>query len=164
MDGMVKKIVLWLLVAANMAAIFIFSSQPAEKSTVTSGTFAYRVLEAVSPSFRALPEEEKMNRVGSMQNVFRKGAHFSIYTLLGFLICLLLTKGYSVKRGFTFAPFIAALYAASDEFHQTFVPGRSAQFGDVVIDFAGAVLGTLFAWVVLWLAAKVRSKYNGRDS
>ena len=34
------------------------------------------------------------------------------------------------------------LYAASDEIHQLFVPGRGAQFRDVMIDFSGAILGS----------------------
>ena len=39
---------------------------------------------------------------------------------------------------------IAALYAVTDEFHQLFVPGRSGQFSDVVLDSAGALAGLLY--------------------
>lgn len=155
---MVKKVILWLLAAANMIVIFSFSSQPAEESSVTSGTFAYRVLDAVSPSFRALPEEERLEIVESTQNIFRKGAHFSIYALLGFLICLLIMSGYGFKLGFIPAPFIAALYAATDEFHQLFVAGRAGRFSDVVIDFFGAVFGSLLAAAILKLIAKIRRR------
>jgi VanZ family protein len=44
---------------------------------------------------------------------------------------------------------IAAVYAASDEFHQIFVPGRGASVHDVMIDVCGATLAQLVIW--LWL-------------
>ncbi len=40
------------------------------------------------------------------------------------------------------------LYAATDEFHQLFVPFREAAVTDVLIDTAGAVLALLFLWSV----------------
>ena len=39
------------------------------------------------------------------------------------------------------AAIFAVLYAASDEFHQLFVPGRAGSIRDVIIDGTGAVLG-----------------------
>jgi VanZ family protein len=43
------------------------------------------------------------------------------------------------------------LYAASDELHQVFVPGRTGQISDVVVDVAGAVAGL----TLLWLGGKI---------
>jgi len=40
------------------------------------------------------------------------------------------------------------LYAASDEFHQTFVPGRTGQLSDVFIDASGAAIGLGLLWLV----------------
>ncbi len=155
---MVKKVILWLLVAANMIVIFSLSSQPADESNVTSGEFAYRVLNAVSPSFRALSEDEKLEIVESTQKIFRKGAHLSIYALLGFLICLLIMSDCGVKRSLLIAPFAAALYAVTDELHQLFVAGRTGLLGDVAIDFLGAVCGALLAAAILKLIAKIRRR------
>ena len=36
---------------------------------------------------------------------------------------------------------LSFLYACSDEFHQFFIAGRSAQFTDVMIDTCGALIG-----------------------
>jgi VanZ family protein len=36
---------------------------------------------------------------------------------------------------------VCMLYAASDEVHQIFIPGRGAQVKDVLIDSAGAFVG-----------------------
>ena len=34
-----------------------------------------------------------------------------------------------------------AMFAASDEFHQSFVPSRTSSFQDVIIDICGALIG-----------------------
>jgi VanZ family protein len=157
----IKKIVLWVLVISNMTAIFLFSSQPSDESSTTSGSFTYKVLEVFSPSFRKNPESERLEEVEKMQKIFRKGAHFSIYALLGFLTALLLRVGYNLKA--VAAPPIAGLYAATDEFHQIFVSGRTGAVRDVFIDFSGAVVGTLFAVLILMIIGKMWGKKNGRD-
>jgi VanZ family protein len=43
---------------------------------------------------------------------------------------------------------MAVLYAITDEFHQTFTPGRNASITDVGIDAVGAILGVL-VWIAI---------------
>lgn len=43
------------------------------------------------------------------------------------------------------------LYAASDELHQVFVPERTGQVSDVLIDTSGGVIGLLLLWAAGWL-------------
>ncbi|WP_245575523.1 VanZ family protein [Alkalicoccus chagannorensis] len=47
------------------------------------------------------------------------------------------------RPGWT-ALIICVVYAASDEYHQTFIPGRSGEVSDVVIDGIGAFVGISF--------------------
>ena len=91
----------------------------------------------------------------------RKGAHVSEYGLL----CLLIWRA----RRLTVTPgavgwswptageslWLAVLYAATDELHQTFVPTREGCLRDVFIDSSGAVLG-LF---LLWLLGRCRRRW-----
>ena len=49
---------------------------------------------------------------------------------------------------------IAVLYASTDELHQLFVPGRSGQVNDVLIDGCGAVIGALIIWGISYLIHK----------
>jgi len=49
-------------------------------------------------------------------------------------------RGITWTRGLL-AILLATCYGATDEFHQLFVPGRSADRYDVVADFIGATLG-----------------------
>ena len=54
--------------------------------------------------------------------------------------------------------FIAALYAASDEIHQLFVPGRSGQLSDVILDSAGALAGVAAFTVLWWLINRRKAR------
>lgn len=51
-----------------------------------------------------------------------------------------------------------AVYAATDEFHQLFVAGRSGRFSDVCIDSAGAVVGVLVFALLVRFVEHIRSK------
>lgn len=44
------------------------------------------------------------------------------------------------------ALFMAIAYALSDEWHQSFVPGRSATLSDVMVDASGSLIGLLLIW------------------
>jgi VanZ family protein len=70
----------------------------------------------------------------------RKNAHFFAYLFLGILTCLAVTKSLW-QRPFFVAMIVCVLYAISDECHQLFVPGRSGQLSDVILDSSGALLG-----------------------
>jgi VanZ family protein len=54
-----------------------------------------------------------------------------------------------LPRAARWAALLGSLYGLSDEFHQRFVPHRSAELGDWIADTLGAVLGALLAWLVL---------------
>ncbi|MQA90778.1 MAG: hypothetical protein GEU90_11155 [Gemmatimonas sp.] len=69
-----------------------------------------------------------------------KVAHFGAYLVLGFLLAHGVTRfGLSAR----FALVVGMLYGLSDEVHQRFVPGRSAELADWIADALGAVAGIL---------------------
>jgi VanZ family protein len=76
----------------------------------------------------------------------RKAAHMSEYALLTFLcIRTLLTRPLNKNTALLLGGFIAILYAATDELHQIFVPGRTGHFIDVIVDSVGVLfMVTLF--------------------
>lgn len=47
-----------------------------------------------------------------------------------------------------------AVFGAFDEYHQSFVPGRSARIADVMIDFIGGLSGLFVWWNLKRLAQK----------
>jgi hypothetical protein len=76
--------------------------------------------------------------LGGWDLVLRKLAHGAEYAVLGVL--LLRAIG---RPGTAFA--LATLYAATDEIHQAFVPGRQASPLDLAVDAAGAAVGIALA-------------------
>ena len=88
-----------------------------------------------------------------MHHFIRKTGHFTEYFILSLLILRGIRAG---KRGVHLGWALAAIaivgcYAALDEFHQSFVPGRTAAVSDVLLDTAGGIaaqvvvgLGILF--------------------
>ena len=134
-----------------MTLIFALSSQPAEESSQTS-RLAAKLLYSISPSFRQLPPQEQQTVIENTQMIVRKGAHFSAYAGLG----VLLTLAYGKKPvpGWV----TAVLYAGSDELHQRFVPGRSGELRDVLIDSSGALTGILVLFLVLFLIKFVKNR------
>jgi VanZ family protein len=83
--------------------------------------------------------------------VLKKMAHAFVYAVLA----ALLVRATSARGRIGIVPWaIAILYAVTDEFHQTFVPGRTGRWTDVAIDAAGAAVGVAF---MLWLRRRGRS-------
>jgi hypothetical protein len=79
--------------------------------------------------------------LGGWDVVLRKSAHTLEYAILGALLARALL---GTTRWWTWlAWFAGTAYAASDELHQHFVPGRQASVLDVVIDAVGVVVGVL---------------------
>lgn len=74
--------------------------------------------------------------------IVRKSAHCLEFTglCLLFNIALHQTAGHEKP---ILSIILTSAYAATDEFHQLFVEGRSCQFTDWIIDSCGAVLGTI---------------------
>lgn len=89
----------------------------------------------------ATPGEELPN-AGRFDLVLKKGGHFLGYALLGAAYL----RGLAWRRGPAFrdvgmAILLALLYAASDELHQRFTPGRTPAVSDVLLDGVGAAAG-----------------------
>lgn len=73
---------------------------------------------------------------GMWDFMVKKLGHFLAYGALALLALRAVLNG---KRPYLTAAFIVFLYALSDEFHQTFVPGRNGTPVDVLIDMAGVL-------------------------
>lgn len=88
----------------------------------------------------------------------RKTAHVTEYAVLVLLLLRALrAREVPQSRAWSWpqasrALLLVILYAASDEFHQAFVPSREASVADVLIDTSGAALGL----IILWLLKGVR--------
>jgi VanZ family protein len=88
------------------------------------------------------PSDEMVD-FGVYDFLVKKGAHMAGYGLLA--LGILRGLGYQRQHHILIILLVVFLYAASDEFHQSFVPGRNASLLDVLIDTAGAVVALLLS-------------------
>jgi VanZ family protein len=99
-----------------------------------------------------------------IHHVLRKSAHFTEYFILSLLLLHALRAG-ARDFGLRWALIvilIVAGYAALDEFHQSFVPGRGAAVTDVMLDTSGgAAAQLLVALLVLWRGIRKRRGKSG---
>ena len=139
-----RKILSWAAVILWMALIFFFSAQVAEQSDQLSTGITEKIVEAVE---KVIPGSGLVAE--SMNHVVRKNAHFFVYLVLGALAAnAFYSSGVRGFKGIAAALVVCILYAVSDEIHQLFVPGRSGQFTDVLIDSAGAAVGSFVICII----------------
>lgn len=152
--------VLFLLLTVLLAGvIFYMSSEPATESSERSTTIAAEILPIVHPAFETLPPEEQKAVLSSADHILRKTAHFCVYGVLGVLL-LLYSLCFAAKppAHMLRALLAATVYAASDEIHQAFVPGRGSAVTDVLLDSAGALCGILAIWLLVWASCRRTNK------
>lgn len=94
-------------------------------------------------------------------NVSDKLAHMGAYAMLGVLVVRGLAGRLRVRLTVRLAVWtvvVTTLYGVSDELHQMFVPGRSADVFDVMADAAGAfaAVGVCALWGILPIGSDLR--------
>ena len=123
----------YISVAIWMLVIFLMSSEVAGTSSARSDEIV-RTIQSIGVN---APTD-------LLTFLVRKAAHISAYFILGVLLFNLLKEyGLAVKKIIFISIGIAMLYACTDEVHQVFVPGRSGEVRDVLIDAAGAAIGVV---------------------
>ena len=101
----------------------------------------------IGPFLRWFAPDISDATVASVQLVVRKGAHLTEYAILAALLYRAFRQNQPrVGRAFVMSFFIAAVYAALDEFHQSFIASRTGSPWDVLIDCAGALAGVFIYW------------------
>lgn len=120
-----KRMLLFILLIFWMGLIFFFSAKPAVQS-------AKKIDFAV-----------------------RKSAHACEYAALSVLFFVnYKKKSRKIKQIVGMSALSTALYAVTDEIHQLFVPGRSGQITDVILDSCGGLIGAVLSAIILYLIRK----------
>ena len=113
-----------------MIVIFSFSAKVAEDSEEMSRSVGMLIGKAVIKEYKEWPGKRQAAFAAKIDYPVRKAAHASEYALLGILLTgAILDIRKPWKRQLLACFLIGAAYAASDEFHQLFVPGRSGRSG-----------------------------------
>ena len=134
-----------------MVFIFVQSALPSELSSKESGFIVDWIMRAFE---NVLPYDQE-----TIVFAVRKGAHFTEYLVLGAAL-VPAVKEWREASGFRGAEsalaswMIGTAYAVTDEFHQTFAPGRSCELRDMMIDSCGVLTGVLAASLAGWIMAR----------
>ena len=146
-----KNLFFQVLALLIMAAIFWFSSQSGGESSGLSLKVTRLISRIIYFDFKTMTPEQQSFIVSGLHPFVRKLAHFSIYILLGMCVySFIVASGFRFKAKWFVAWVICIVYASIDEIHQSFVPARSMQLTDVMIDSAGALIG-IFVVSVIWV-------------
>jgi len=147
---------------ALMLVIFLMSAQDADDSAYVSS----KLLDTfIGDIYRFLfPQADDR----TLDHYIRKTAHMCEYACLAVLSSLFFTELWRLKppkKAFAFlTPVVwSGLYAATDEWHQTFVPGRAGQLKDVGIDTFGALLGVSGLFLARLLFRKIQGKHGRQE-
>ena len=147
---MKKRIVIFSILSVVWCGIiFYLSSENSTESSQRSRGIVVSVCESFVPDLSSYSEADKAELIDSVSFYVRKAAHFTAYAILGGslfqVFCFVKDKRF---RGLS-AVFGSFAYAVSDEFHQSFVSGRSCEFRDMVIDTCGALLAVMISLLVI---------------
>ena len=140
----IKKIITIILIIAWMTLVFYFSNQISDESSKLSGEITQAIL-----NFFNILEGKTLEQQSAIETIIRKLAHYSIYTIGGILILshVNLYK-ISANKKVIVSQLIGTLYAATDEIHQLFVPGRSGETRDVCLDSLGVITGIIITLII----------------
>lgn len=145
------------MVFAWMLVIFMLSAQISSESDSLSSGITKFVLNLINGLFPRLEIEFSV-----FSHFVRKSAHFIAYLILGILSLHAIDEEKNTKlTRFMKALLICVLYAMSDEFHQLYVPGRSGELKDVLLDSTGSLVGILGYFFIRYRAKK-HAEYNRR--
>lgn len=156
------RIILIILLLMTFSIIFGFSSQDGEESKGLSRKITELITQN-NEKIQSLSSQEKEEVLDRIEAVIRKIAHFSIYTIIGILLMALMCMFNIVDKtrvGITLV--LGIIYAATDEFHQVFVQGRTALITDVVIDTMGVILGILLVLLIREIYRKIKEGKTGK--
>ena len=128
----------WLPVLIWLGVIFLGSTD------MLSAEHTSRFLV---PFLRWIDPQISFATLNAIQLGIRKLGHLTEYAILAMLLWRALRSGtrWQMKMSILFlvAALASAIFATSDEFHQSFVPSRTASPNDVMIDICGALIGLL---------------------
>lgn len=134
------------LLAVWLIVIYLFSNQVATNSSALSGS----VVETIKPWFQSIPES-------ILTFLTRKSAHIGLYFVLGLITySIAIEYRWRAKQQIIYSWLFVTGYAITDEIHQLFVPGRSGEVRDVLID---SIAGLVGIWLY-WFIRKYRSNNN----
>ena len=145
-DEAIKNTLRFLPAVIFMALIFAFSSMPGSEVARTTKPILHSVPKTIQVNPASKPIKIEWLKVG----------HFIGYSGLG--LAYLFAFRSTIRKSVLAAILASLLYSLTDEFHQTFIPGRHAMFLDIVLDTLAATLSIFTAEFYRYTSNRVVKK------
>lgn len=152
---MKKFLLIWMPILFWAGLIFMFSSQPYEKQNLRPLLTEMVNLDWVSTQFSDFSviyagkviSVDTVGMVGFLEFCIRKGAHFLVFFILGWLVFRAFITILNSRQlvSFMISLCLVVLYAALDEYHQMFTENRTPLIHDVFLDISGGIIGIFLA-------------------
>lgn len=145
---------------------YLSSMNSSNSNSSSSGIIGIFIEDSVKVTNKAglsnsHPNESKIDKASKLLNApLRKMMHATVYFILAIMIMLFINVMQNKKRFFLallITIVICFIFACTDEYHQTFVGGRTGQFKDVIIDTSGALVGSML-YATYFIAYKIGTK------
>ena len=159
----VARVVLVLLIMANLWFIWQNSAKVSKDSNKTSKKVATSVAKVVVKDYQKLDKPAKAKHVSRINDKVRSLGHFAEFVPLGLLFFMLAESLFALqtlnrrRRALfcvAFSVLFSMLCALCDEIHQLFVKGRTFQLGDMFTDTLGALCGCMVAFGITLILKK----------
>lgn len=145
----------FLLMLAVMLLIFFFSGQNGDDSSEMSSRAA-QLLSLLHIDWLVTPD-----MVHGIGISVRKWAHIYVYMALGITSFMWIgTWPFAIWKRVGLAAVICCLYSATDEFHQTFIPGRCGTWRDMIYDGTGWAAGIALVLILIVVRRQFQKKHN----
>lgn len=136
----------------------MFSNAPSNESSETSSKVITTFIEIRDNiTNNNTSEIDKTIIIENLSFIVRKLAHITEYIILAFLMYNVL-HNYNIND-YKIVIILCIIYSCTDEFHQLFIPGRSGQIIDVLIDTIGIIIGTTFYYLLI-KTKKIKNIWN----
>lgn len=154
------KFLIWVFPILVSIMIFSFSADTGEESTGISFPLTIDIMEKWNDTFHlSWSENTVLMNAENMEFLVRKAGHMSEYALLSISVMTACAVSLIIsKRQCVITFLFCVLYAASDEIHQLFVPGRCGKITDVCIDSVGVLIGIFLFLGVMRMIKRGKEK------
>lgn len=156
-----KKIFGLLILFLWFVIIFLFSGSDASSSTAQTKIVLDILSDIAEKNTLVNSFLLKLNENYTIFYSIRKLAHLTVFCILQIISFIIFRAfGQNFLKSAIYSLLIVFGYASFDEIHQYFVPGRSCQFTDVLIDTLGGVIGLIICSTTLTIKNIFKSILN----
>lgn len=138
-----KKVIYTLLLIFWIFIIYYLSNQAGSVSGSNSGYIIYNIVAFIY-KLLGLNNSNIDVVVEIIHNPIREVMHLLEYLILGIIMYATLGQYNITKNIILITIMLCFIYSVTDEIHQVFIPGRTFEYIDIILDSIGSIIGVLF--------------------